>query len=159
MTKALLSQLPTGRLEWNLKEVKQNIENKDKTFSDPFYVGLYKCQSSISWNFDNTGNVGVFIRIMRVDFAEKLHSPIRYKRTFVLINQMNNKDNLVRSREITKEYLEKYPNSLKRPTEYRNIGLGIRSLISNTEILEEKYYKEDSVTLHLSVEVLPSLYH
>ena len=158
LTKALLSQLPTGRLEWNVKEVKQKIENKDITDSDPFYVGLYKCQCSIYWNRNNTGNVGVFIHIMRGDFDEKLHWPIRYRYTFVLINQVNSKDNLVYSNEVTKKDLEKYPNSLKRPTEHRNSdALGTRSLISNTEILEEKYYKQDSVTLHISVEVLPSL--
>ena len=157
LTKALLSQLPTGRLEWNVKEVKQKIENKDKTFSDPIYVGLYKCQSIIYWNCGNTGNVGVFIHIMRGDFDEKLHWPIRYKHTFVLINQVNSKDNLVSSDEVTKGTLEKYPNCFKRPTEHRNTAFGTRSLISNTKLLEEKYYKLDSVTLHISVEVLPSL--
>ena len=103
LTKALLSQLPTGRLEWNVKEVKQKIENKDITYSDPFYVGFYKCQSIIHWDCDNTENVGVFIRIMRGDFDEKLHWPIRYRHTFVLINQVNSQDNLVYSNEVTKE--------------------------------------------------------
>ena len=152
-----MSQLPTGRLEWNVKEVKQKIENKDKTDSDPFYVGLYKCQSIISWNFDNTGNVGIFIHIMRGDFDEKLDWPIRYRRTLVLINQIHDKDNLVNSNEVTKEDLKKYPNVFKRQTEHRNVGFGTCSLISNTQILEEKFYKQDSVTLHISVEVLPSL--
>eukprot|EP00800_Vazella_pourtalesii_P021558 TRINITY_DN807_c1_g1_i5.p1 TRINITY_DN807_c1_g1~~TRINITY_DN807_c1_g1_i5.p1 ORF type:complete len:309 (+),score=85.60 TRINITY_DN807_c1_g1_i5:473-1399(+) len=157
LTKALLSQLPTGRLEWNVKEVKQKIENKDITYSDPFYVGLYKCQCIIYWDFESTDNVGVFIRIMRGDFDEKLHWPIRYRRTLVLINRVNNKDNFVNSRELTNEDLEKYPNSFKRPTEHENNGLGTRSLISNTKLLEEKYYEQDSVALHISVEVLPSL--
>ena len=95
---------------------------------------------------------------MRGDFDEKLHWPIRYKRTFVLINQVNSKDSLVYSYELTNEDLKKYPDSLKRPTEHRNSdALGTRSLISNTQILEDKYYKQDSITLHLSVEVLPSL--
>ena len=158
LTKALLSQLPTGRLEWNVKEVKQKIENRDKTYSDPLYVGLYKCQSTIYWNRNNTGNVGVFIRIMRGDFDEKLHWPIMYRCTLFLINQVNNEDNFVYSCEVTKKTLEKCPNSFKRPTEHRNRnGFGTSSLISITEILKEKYYKQDSVTLHISVEVLPSL--
>ena len=158
LTKALLSQLPTGRLEWNVKEVKQKIENKDITYSDPFFVGLYKCQCIIYWDWADTGDVGLFIRIMRGDFDEKLHWPIRYRCTFVLINQVNSKYNVISLREITKEDLVKYPNLFKRPTEYRNsFGFGT-SLISITEILfEEKYYKQDSVTLHFSVEVLPSL--
>ena len=157
LTKALLSHLPTGRLEWNVKEVKRKIESNDKTYSDPFYVGLYKYQIIIHWNYFNIRYVAVSIHIMRGHFDEKLHWPIRCRYTFVLINQINSKSNFVSSHEVPKEHLEKYPNALKRPTEHRNSALGTISLISNTEILEEKYYKQDSVTLHISVEVLPSL--
>ena len=151
------TQLPTGRLEWNVKDVKQNIQDKKYTYSDPFYVGLYKCQSCIQWDCNNTGNVGVFIHILRGDFDAKLHWPIRYRYTFILTNQIDSQDNLVKSGEITKEDLEKYPESLNRPTEHRNGGLGRRSFISNTDILGEKYCKQDSITLHTSVELLPPL--
>ena len=151
------TQLPTGRLEWNVKEVKQNIRDKKRTFSDPFYVGLYKCLSSIDWDYDNTGNVGVYIYILRGDFDAKLHWPIRYRRTFILTNQIDSKDNLVKSSEITKETLEKYPECFKRPTEYSNKGFGHCPFISNTDILGEKYCKQDSITLHTSVELLPPL--
>ena len=156
LTKSLFSytQLPTGRLEWNVKGVKQKIKDKDTTYSDPFYVGLYKCQSSIEWDCKNTGNVGVFIYIVRGDFDTKLHWPIRYRRTIVLINQINSEDNLVKSYEITKENLEKYPDSFERPTGIRNRGSGLRSVISNTDISEKKYRKQDSLTLHISIEVL-----
>ena len=153
----LQSQLPTGRLEWNVKEVKQNIQDKKKTYGVPFYVGLYKCQSKIVWDYKNTGNVGVFIHILRGDFDAKLHWPIRYRRTFILTNQIDSKDNLVKSGEITKETLEKFPESLNRPTEYSNEGLGSISFISNTDILGRKYCKQDSITLHTSVELLPPL--
>ena len=150
------TQLPTGRLEWNVKEVKENIQDK-YTYSDPFYVGLYKCQSCIEWNRNNTGNVGVFIYIMRGDFDAKLHWPIRYRRTFILTNQIDSKDNLVESKEITKEDLEKYPESFKRPAKYTNDGFGHTSFISNTDILGKKYCKQDSITLHTSIELLPPL--
>ena len=131
----------------------QAEDREQRTYSDTFYVGL----SSVRVSFWNHDNLGVFIHIMIGDFDEKLHWPIRYKHTFVLINQVNSKDNLVSSDEVTKGTLEKYPNCFKRPTEHRNTAFGTRSLISNTQILEEKYYKQDSVTLHISVEVLPSL--
>ena len=157
LTKTLLLRLPTGRLEWKVKEVKQKIQNKEDTYSDPFYVGLYKCQIIIVWDRENTGNVAVAIHIMKGDFDSKLHWPIRYKRTFILVNQINSKDNLVKSYEITKEDLERLSECFKRPTGVRNDSLGPTSFISNTEILEEKYYKQDSITLHISVEVLPSL--
>ena len=151
-----LSFLPTGRLEWNIQGVKQKIQNKQTTHSDPFYVGLYKCQCSIIRDLLNERNVGVYIHVMRGDFDDKLHWPIRYKYTFVLINQSNSKDNLVYSSEITKSSLELCPEPFKRPTDYRNEGYGY-SFISNTEILEVKYCKQDSITLHISVELLASL--
>ena len=147
---------PTGRLEWNIQGVKQKILNRETTYSDPFYVGLYKCQCSIDCDWINEGDVGVLIHVMRGDFDDKLHWPIRYKYTSVLINQSNSKYNLVRSDEITKSFLEMFPERFKRPTEHRNGGYG-QSLISNTEILEVKYCKQDSITLYISVELLASL--
>ena len=157
LTETLLSQLPTGRLEWKVTEVKQKIQNKGNTYSDPFYLGLYKCQVCINWDYNKTSNLGVFINIMRGDFDAKLHWPIRYKYTFILINQINGKDNLVESIEMTKGDFERLPECFKRPSDYRNKGFGLVPLISNTAILEEKYYRQDSITLHISVELLPSL--
>ena len=153
---SIYPQLPKGKLEWKVEGIKQKIQNNEDIYSDPFYVGLYKYQSSVDWDYNNTGNVFVRIHIMKGDFDDKLHWPIRYKCTIILTNQINSKDNLDESYEITKELLEKFPQCLKRPTEIRNEGLGL-SFISNTDILEEKYCKQDSITLHISVEVLPSL--
>ena len=150
-------KIPKGRLEWKVKEVKQKIQNKVDTYSDPFYVGLYKCQGNIIWDYKNTGNIGVFICIMRGDFDVKLLWPMRYKRTFILINQINSKYYLVDSIEITKADLERLPECFKRPSDYRNRGLGRASFISNIALLEEKYYRQDSITLHISVKLLPSL--
>ena len=92
---------------------------------------------------------------MKGDFDAKLHWPIRYKRTIVLINQINSQDNLVYSYEVTKLDLETFPQFFKRPTGIRNIGIGLPSFISNADILKEKYCKKYSITLHISVEVLP----
>ena len=44
---SIFPQLPKGRLEWKFEGVRQKIQNKDWSYSDPFYVGLYKCQGSI----------------------------------------------------------------------------------------------------------------
>ena len=152
----VLSSSPTGRLEWNIQGVKQKIQNTETTYSDPFYVGLYKCQCSIKWDCMNGGNVVEYIHIMRGDFDDKLLWPIRYKYTYVLINQSNSKYNLVSSGEITKYWLDRCPEYFKRPTDYRNNGYGYL-FISKTEILEVTYCKQDSITLHISVELLASL--
>ena len=155
LNKTLLSLLPTGRLEWNIERVKQKIQNKVRTYGDPFYVGFYKCYGYIFWG-ENVGVRGC-INIMKGDFDDKLHWPIRYKYTFVLINQINSKDNLVKSVEATNEDLEKYPERFKRPTEDSNPGFNPIYLISITDILDKKYYRQDSITLHISVELLSSL--
>ena len=54
LTKTLFHLLPTGRLEWKIAGVKQKIRNKEESYSDPFYVGLYKCQIRINWDFSTT---------------------------------------------------------------------------------------------------------
>ena len=156
--KDLVLQLPTGRLEWKVEGVKLKIQNKEETYSDPFYVGLYKCQGSIEWDFISSGRIVVFIHIMKGDFDSELHWPIRYKCSIVLTNQINSKDNLVYHTEISKEWLETFPDFFNRTTGIRNNGFPCSgSFVSNTEILKEKYCKQDSITLHISVEVLPSL--
>ena len=149
--------LPIGRLGWKIKGVKQKIQSKVGTFSDPFSLALYKCQGYISWDYGNSGYVGGYINIMRGEFDGKLHWPIRYKYTYVLINQINSKDNLVKSVEATNEDLEKNPKCFRRPTGYINFSFGPIFLILNTDILEEKYCRQDSITLHISVELLSSL--
>ncbi|KAI6655963.1 hypothetical protein LOD99_1697 [Oopsacas minuta] len=105
-----------------------------------------------SWYADK---VGVFICIMNGACNDKLHWPIKYKSTFILFNQINNQNNFVHANVVTN--LDKYSESLKRPTELRNKGLGTGSFILCTEILEEKYNKEDSITLQIRVELLPLL--
>ncbi|KAI6657013.1 hypothetical protein LOD99_11238 [Oopsacas minuta] len=151
------TSLPTGQLEWKIEGVKQEIENKEYTISDPFYVGLYKCQGYIRWNYDNTGKVAVFISVMKGGYDDKLHWPIRYKYTFILLNHINSNNNCEFTNQITKEELEKYPERFKRPTEMEIKGFGTPSFISNTEILEAKYCKEDSITLLIKIELLPAL--
>ena len=156
LTEALSSTLASGQFEWKIKGVKQKIEKKEDTHSDPFYVGLYKCQGYIVWDYSNTGEVGCFICIMKGEFDNKLKWPFIFRRKFVLFNQNRNEDNHILSREVTKDDLQKYPHCLQKPTEIRNKGFGTRSFISNTEILTEKYCKDDSISLHITVEQLPT---
>ena len=47
--KEIISTLrSTGGLEWKIKGVKQKIEKKEDTYTEPFYVGLYKCQGKLN---------------------------------------------------------------------------------------------------------------
>ena len=152
----IISTLVSGQLEWRIKGVKQKIEKKEDTYSDPFYVGLYKCQGNIEWDCNNTGKVGCFICIMKGEFDDKLKWPFIYRRMFVLLNQNRNEDNHILSNQITKYDLQRLPHCFQKPTEIGNRGIGTLSFISNTEILTEKYCKEDSISLHITVEQLPT---
>ena len=109
LTEALSSTLvSTGQLDWKITGVKQKIEKKEDTYTDPFYVGLYKCQGKIRWDCSNdTRKVGCFIFIMKGEFDDKLKWPFIYRRKFVLLNQNRNEDNHIWSKEITKETLKK----------------------------------------------------
>ena len=62
-----------------MKRVTKKIQNRKKTYSDPFYVGLYEYQCRIYWDGISTGNVRVSIVVMKGDFDEKLLWPIGYR--------------------------------------------------------------------------------
>ena len=146
----------TGQLEWKIKGLKQKIEKKGNSFTDPFYVGLYKCQGYIEWDFNNTGKVACFICIMKGEFDYKLKWPFIYRFKFVLSNQNRNEDNHIWSDEVTKLDLQKLPECFQKPKEISNQGYGTSSFISNTGILTEKYCKEDSISLLITVQQLPT---
>ena len=155
--KETISTLVSGGLKWKIKGVKQKIENKETSLSDPFYVGLYKCQCCIKWNFNNTGEVVCFIHIMKGEFDDKLKWPFLYRMEFVLLNQNRNEDNDSWFYEITEEILQEFPECFLRPKEIRNGCYGPGSFVSNAEIITGKYCKEDSISLHITVEQLSSL--
>ena len=110
--KEIISTLrSTGGLEWKIKGVKQKIKKKEDTYTEPFYVGLYKCQGKIEWDFNDTGKVGCFICIMKGEFDDKLKWPFIYRYKFVLLNQNRNEDNNIWSHDVTKDNLHKYPDA------------------------------------------------
>ena len=63
--------------------------------------------------FEYRKNSG-FHHIMKGDFDSELHWPITYKCSIVLTNQINSKDNLVYHTEISKEWLETFPDCFNR---------------------------------------------
>ena len=76
---------------------------------------------------------------MKGEFDDKLKWLFIFRRKFILLNLNRNEDNHIESDEKTKDDLQKYPEFFQRPTEIRNKGIGTSSLISNTDILTEKY--------------------
>ncbi|KAI6650538.1 TNF receptor-associated factor 3 isoform X1 [Oopsacas minuta] len=147
--------LYAANVEWRIQSVNDKIQNKENTFSDPFYIGLYLFQGYIRWDCNDSGRVGCFIYLMKGDFDDQLLWPFRFKLTIVLLDQINHEDNLICCYEVSMEDMEKFPNSFRRPSEFRNEAFGSPAFISNTRILENTYCNEDSVIFQISVEQLP----
>ena len=145
----------SGRLDWKIEGVKQKIVNTRTSYSDPFYVGLYKCQGYIHWDYDMTGKIGCFICIMKGQFDEKLKWPFIYRYKFVLLNCYLGEANHTVCSEVTSEDLTKYPNCFQRPTGDRSIEFGVKSFISNSPAKLEDYCREDSASFEIFVDQLP----
>ena len=71
-----------GNLEWKIRRVKKKISQKEDTYSDPFYVGMYKFQGWVQWVSDDN-YVGLFLSIMKGEWDDALKWPIRYTGSLV----------------------------------------------------------------------------
>ena len=136
-----------GTLEWRISGVKNKISQNEDSFSDPFYVGLYKFQARIELGY----YVYLYLHIMKGEWDDTLRWPLRYKCSLVLVNQLDGKDNYVTNHEFTEKDLDKFPQCFNKPITERNEGFGL-SFISHDNLLQKKYSKDDSITLKISVE-------
>ena len=141
-----------GCLEFTFTGVKDKINKRENSESDPFYAGLYKCQVHILWNCEDKGFVGLFISVLKGNSDDLLNWPFRYKATIILINQHNNCENYVRTHEVTDNLLMLYPGSFQKPREQKNTATGMLSFVSHAEILKEKYTGNDTVNFKVILE-------
>ena len=141
-----------GILEMKIEGVKNKICMGEKSESDPFYVGLYKCQVHIQWNCGDKVYVGCFISILQGNSDNVLTWPFKHRATVVLINLLNNCDNYSLTHEVTDSLLRQFPDSFQRPREQTNQATGMTTYVSHAEILKEKYTSMDTVSLKIIVE-------
>ena len=144
-----------GNLEWKISGVRDKISQKENTYSDPFYVGLYKFQGRVDWN-EKDNHIGLFIFIMKGKSDELLKWPIKYLYSIVLINQQLDANNDHRREfEIKDNILEEEPTCFEKPKSFRNDkGYGFPQYMSQADIIKEKYCKDDSIELNISVELI-----
>ena len=143
-----------GNLEWTISGMKNMISQKENTFSDPFYVGLCKFQGYIKFN-EIKDYITLFLFIMKGEWDDALKWPIKYKSSLVLINQLDPGNNYYLKFEITDKILEETPKSFEKPKLFKNErGYGFSQFISQADILKEKYCKDDSIELNISVELV-----
>ena len=152
--KALIDTLscalvPTAILQMNIKGVKRKIEQNQRTYSDPFFVGLYKCQGYIDWDCDRTGRLGCGVCIVKGEFDDTLKWPFIYRQKFILLNQNKDGCDHILLSEITKEALLRNQRCFQRPISIRNVGYGHSSFISHPDLLTVKYCRDDSISIHI----------
>ena len=145
-----------GVLEVKIEGVKNKILMGENSESDPFYVGLYKCQLHIQWNCGNKGYVGCFISILQGNSDNVLSWPFRYKAKIVLINLLNNSENYSLTHEVTDSLLRQFPDSFQRPKELMNQATGMTIYVSHAEILKEKYTCNDTASFKIIMERMQS---
>ena len=75
----------------------------------------------------------------------------------VLVNQLDGKYNYVKNYAITNKDLEKFHTHLNKPNTEKNLGFGCFLFILHADLLQEKYSKDDSISLKISVEQIISL--
>ena len=141
-----------GFLEFIVTGVNGKINNAEKSESDPFYAGLYKCQVYIQWDCEDKGFVGVFISILKGNSDDMLDWPFRYKATIILINQYNNCENYVMTHKVTDYLLRQFPASFQKPKEPKNYATGMSSFVSHSDILKEKYTGNNTANFKVIVE-------
>ena len=149
---AMMSCLvPKWTLKWKICSIKDLILLKTRTYTDPFYVGMYKFRSCIEWDYAQD-DIAYFLYIFKGEWDDTLKWPLRYKYTAELINQIDAKDNFKRASKVSVEKLEECPECFQKPTTVHNRGYGWRNFITKTGILQEKYCRDGSITINISVE-------
>ena len=149
--------IPRGSVQLKISGIRNKISENENTFSDPFYVGLYRFQCYVRWvSTQNENYISLYNCIMKGEWDDTLEWPIRYKCSMVLINQLDVNDNYETNSKITEEVLEKFLDHLKKPSTEKNNGVGKVNFISHADLLQDKYSKDGSITLKISIEQILS---
>ena len=143
----------TGILVRKISGVKSKILQKEETYTDPFYVGLYKFQGCVHWNKEHN-YVGLYLHIMKGEWDEALKWPIKYKFRQAIVSQLDASNSYICNVEIPEKILEEVPGCFIKPNTERNGGIGSDKFISHGDLLQEKYSKDDEIVFIIRVELL-----
>ena len=144
---ALLQMVPTGRIVWEIGQVRNKIESKVVSFSEEFNVGLYNCQGRINWEAD-VGHMGCYLCILKGDWDESLSWPFRYEIKITLLSSI---PAFVWTRTVTQEKVQQFPQCFKKPENDRNVGFGTGAFKSHPHLINGVAARRDLVKLEIQV--------
>ncbi|KAI6660801.1 TNF receptor-associated factor 4-like isoform X1 [Oopsacas minuta] len=145
-------------LYWRVNGVKKRMISREESYSDPFYVGLYKLQARINWYTVSTSikYIGVYIHVMQGEWDDRIKWPLMYKATFSLKNNLFKNSNYVKRIEVSKEKMEINSELFQRPKYTRNNGLGQPKYITHQDMLNRQYYHLDTLSFIITVQISPT---
>ena len=134
--------------EWTICGVDDKIVRRERCYSDPFNVGLYKFQAFVDWNVQGSRKcIGLYTNIMRGESDERLDWPLMYRATVSLKNLLSQGGNYVKSFEVGKKCVE-------GEREKRYVGYGLSNFISVGDLLNTKFCKLGTVKIEVSISTI-----
>ena len=131
----------------------EDCEKHDRDYAmkgPPFYVGLYKFHAMVVFNDKNAKYIGVYLYLMHGDSDDKVSWPFKGMYSFTLLGSRSQSDNYVMI--LNTSELPERRHIFQRPVNTRNDGYGIPTFMKHTEVLDEKYCKNDSIYIEFKVE-------
>ena len=137
----------------NVSKKIEDCEKHDRDYAmkgPPFYVGLYKFHAMVVFNDKNAKYIGVYLYLMRGDSDDKVPWPFKGMYSFTLLGSKSQSDNYVMI--LNTSELPERRHIFQRPVNTRNDGYGIPTFMKHSEVLDEKYCKNDSIYIEFKVE-------
>ena len=131
----------SGRIIWEIDEVRQKIETKANSLSDTFNVGLYLCQGRIVWSTPHD-HIGCYLCLLEGHWDNSLSWPFQYTLKVIL---HSSSPAHIWTRTICNEDLMTVPGCFKKPV-IRNPGFGNPKFVSSW-----KFVNIDSIKIEFQV--------
>ena len=136
--------IPTKGLEWEIKEIREKFEEKERLFSDPFYVSDYKFQGLAEFDTEDKNSLGIYLCLCVGLLDDSLKWPFLGKVIITLINLQNSNNS------DTESFTTEDNDCFTRRTEDGN-GYGFISFATKDKVLT-KFSKEDSLRIKIEIE-------
>ena len=145
----LISSLkPFKEFVWKISEMNSVIYLRKEVYSDPFYVGYYKCLGFINWMvIDGTYFMGCYLSILKGEWDDNLKWPFLYNLKITLVSQVPGVSAYTCSIQVEDAHFQKTPNCFKKPTGIMGDWYGFREFRTLEDMQNAPFNVNNSITL------------
>ena len=148
LEQAVSSIIPTHSFEFKITNLNSKMANRESTQTNPFYVGLYKCQIYFTWGLKS---LGCHMAVLMGEWDEYLKWPFRFKLEIKLLNTATNGRHFIYCFETTDYHLRSFPKAFQKPNTPKNVHIGTVDFKSYSSLLKAKYNSEDAINMAFEV--------